>query len=49
MLLDALVLDLEGPTPELLATSQPLAAVAELASGAEWCFDVTWLGREARG
>ena len=40
---------LEGPTPELLDASKPLAAVAQLASGAEWCFDVTWLGRGARG
>ena len=38
---------LEGPVPELLETRKPLSAVATLRSGAEWCFDVTWLGRGA--
>jgi len=40
---------LEGPVPELLQVRKPLSAVAELKSGSEWCFDVTWLGRGEQG
>ncbi|MFT5284232.1 MAG: 2-polyprenyl-3-methyl-5-hydroxy-6-metoxy-1,4-benzoquinol methylase [Planctomycetota bacterium] len=35
----------EGPMPELLERSETLCAIVRLKSGAEWCFDATWLGR----
>ena len=35
----------EGPMPELLNRRETLCAIARLRSGAEWCFDATWLGR----
>ena len=37
----------EGPMPALLNRREPLCAIARLKSGAEWCFDATWLGKLA--